>query len=81
MKNLLEIKTTLVGIALLFLSFDYFQFGILTEAEHPSVVVFAGGLLAGLGFLFASDEIITAIKSLIKASVEALKKLLQKKSS
>jgi hypothetical protein len=66
MKNLFALKTTLVGLIFLLLAFDYELTGYLVKVDDPKELYFVGGLVIGLALLFAPDDLIGGIKSLIK---------------
>jgi hypothetical protein len=66
MKNLFALKTTLVGLIFLLLAFDYELTGYIVKVEDPKELYFVGGLVIGLALLFAPDDLIGGIKSLIK---------------
>ena len=66
MKNLMALKTTFVGLIFLLLAFDYELTGYIVKAEQPNQLYFVGGLVIGLALLFAPDDLIGGIKSLIK---------------
>lgn len=66
MKNLTDIKTTIVGCLFLLLSFDYELTGFIVKVDDPKELYFVGGLIIGLALLFAPDDLIGGIKSLIK---------------
>ncbi len=70
MKNLFQLKTSIVGLLFLVLALDYELTGYLVKVDDPKEMYFVGGLVIGLALLFAPDDLIGGLKSLIKKKSE-----------
>lgn len=70
MKNLKEIKTTLIGCIFLLASFDYELTKFVIEVDDPRELYFVGGLVIGLALLLAPDSIITGLGNIVKKKTE-----------
>jgi hypothetical protein len=68
--NIFQIKTTLVGLIFLLIAIDYEFTNFAIETEEKNGFYFMASIIIGLGFLFAPDDLIGGIKSLIKKKTE-----------
>lgn len=66
MKNLKEIKTTIIGLLALLIAIDYEFTRWVINVTPTNHLYFVGCVVVGFGFLFMPDDIIGAIRSIIK---------------